>query len=413
MLPVSLRRKLWKYLWLCLLLSVAVVNVIAYLAPPVPGKPTPSTYQPQEFIIPGRSVTTGATPQLLNIQDSNQLPEVSEWLQESMFGWVFGVHTIMVDLMAYGSRTLSVELPQPSSYVLQPKHYVYSVAPRQLLATGGVGDPRPPEGGRLQEVRDYFTFLKRPQAMCRKLVTVGGRLDCNNLTDDLMDGSKVVCMDPPLELPPGKDPRSCLTLSFGIHVDASFDEAISDLNCEIHMFDLLDYSPKKLLRKSRHAYFHQVGLSDTRRQNYYLNLKKELPVDNLVGILINNSLIARPIHILKVDIEDDEWSVFEQVVTEPIMNAIGQIAIEVHAEDIVKVPVKERLAYVQRRYDVLRAIESRGFQSVAYWENKQSITYHDSSGASYNTCGEIHYVNSKWYTRTFKENLKKMGFKFR
>lgn len=60
-----------------------------------------------------------------------------------------------------------------------------------------------------------------------------------------------------LELPPVNDSTPCLTLSFGIHVDASFDKAMLDMNCEVHMFDMLDYSPTKLL-KSSHAHFHQV-----------------------------------------------------------------------------------------------------------------------------------------------------------
>nr|XP_053627751.1 uncharacterized protein LOC128685282 [Cherax quadricarinatus] len=121
--------------------------------------------------------------------------------------------------------------------------------------------PQPPplRTSDLQEVDDYFTYLKTPQARCRKVVIMGGHHTCGDVTDDLVDGSKVVCMDPPLGLLPIRDPTTCLTLSFGIHFDSTFDVAVSKFNCEVHMFDLLDYSPTELLNTSTHAYFHQVS----------------------------------------------------------------------------------------------------------------------------------------------------------
>ncbi|XP_069938845.1 probable methyltransferase-like protein 24 [Cherax quadricarinatus] len=275
--------------------------------------------------------------------------------------------------------------------------------------------PQPPplRTSDLQEVDDYFTYLKTPQARCRKVVIMGGHHTCGDVTDDLVDGSKVVCMDPPLGLLPIRDPTTCLTLSFGIHFDSTFDVAVSKFNCEVHMFDLLDYSPTELLNTSTHAYFHQVGLSDARRQHIYLNIHQEVPMDTLTGIILNNSLIARPVNILKVDIEDDEWRVFQSLSQDPIMDIIGQVAIEIHAEELNKLAPEQRLPYVRHRYDILRALEARGFTKVAYWDNKISETFTAASGAAYKTSGEIHYVNSNWYNSSFKENLTKMGVRMR
>nr|XP_045581437.1 uncharacterized protein LOC123745173 [Procambarus clarkii] len=269
------------------------------------------------------------------------------------------------------------------------------------------------EEAGLGHVRDYFTYLKTPQAGCRKLLTMGGLHKCGDVTDKLPDGSKVVCMDAPLGLPPAPDSRTCLTLSFGINVDVSFDEAVSKLNCEVHMFDLLDHAPATLLSRFKHIHFHNVGLGEARRQNYYLNIQQEIPVDSLSGILLNQTFIGRSLTILKIDIENDEWKVLRKIVQAPFMDIIGQIAIEIHAMDLTTLPPHEHLAYVRQRYDVLKALEGRGFRKVAYWDNEGSATYSDSSGDIYNTCGEVHYVNSNWYNETFKQRYKDIGFEFR
>ncbi|KAK8750192.1 hypothetical protein OTU49_015293, partial [Cherax quadricarinatus] len=122
---------------------------------------------------------------------------------------------------------------------------------------------------------------------------------------------------------------------------------------------------------------------------------------------------ARPVNILKVDIEDDEWRVFQSLSQDPIMDIIGQVAIEIHAEELNKLAPEQRLPYVRHRYDILRALEARGFTKVAYWDNKISETFTAASGAAYKTSGEIHYVNSNWYNSSFKENLTKMGVRMR
>ena len=66
-------------------------------------------------------------------------------------------------------------------------------------------------------------------------------------------------MDPELELHPRKNPHECLTLSFGINTDVSFDGAIADFNCEIHMFDPYDWKPPHdIIKDYQHAHYHIV-----------------------------------------------------------------------------------------------------------------------------------------------------------
>ncbi|KAK3873746.1 hypothetical protein Pcinc_021253 [Petrolisthes cinctipes] len=323
--------------------------------------------------------------------------------------------TGIVDFFTLGSQVWE---GQQLLIPLAPHPATLNYVHRQL--SPHILDSVPDEGqertkvGTLQEVGEFFHFLKTPpEAVCQKLVILGGCSILSSIPSDITEGSKMVCLDPMLELPPGNDSTSCLTLSFGIFLDASFDEAMSDMNCEVHMFDMLNFSPTKLLNKSSHVQFHQVGLAKERQQQYYLNIKREIPVDSLVGILLNNSLIARPIHVLKVDIEGNEWSVFKELIKEPILDIIGQLAIEIHSEGLLDLPVTDHLAYIQRHYDILRGLEDRGFKKLAYWDNNLSKKFTDTSGTSHFICGEIHYVNSKWYNSTFKKNLKNLGLKFK
>ncbi|XP_066986776.1 probable methyltransferase-like protein 24 [Macrobrachium rosenbergii] len=264
----------------------------------------------------------------------------------------------------------------------------------------------------LEDVRDYFDHLETPQMSCGKLVMVGGSPTCDR-TSNFLDGNKVICMDPQLELLTGGHPDKCLTLSFGVNFDTTFDQAVADLPCEVHLFDVLDFSPVQLLEKKRHVHFHKVGLAETPRSNFYTDINQSLPVNSLDGLLVDYNLMFRPIHVLKLDIEDDEWPVFEHLVKQPIFDAIGQIAMEVHAEALGKLPSKKQLPYIQKRYRILRAIEERGFRLVAYWPNRQPRGYKDAdTGRHYDLCGELLYVNSNWYNVTFKNTLKNFGFRF-
>ncbi|XP_042212705.1 uncharacterized protein LOC121859788 [Homarus americanus] len=367
MLPLRLGRKFWDRFCRYVLVSVCVVYVLYS-----PAKPAPK-----------------------------RLPELRETLGKGVFEYY-----VEVDHLTSGSQVMVVYLVKGSPTILRPLHYVHRAQPPSPLILGSSGRGRVmAEEGTLVRVEDYFTHLYTPQADCKKLLILGGKHICGEITDELMDGSKVVCMDPPLDLPPGRDPQNCLTLSFGIHVDSTFDEAMSDLNCEVHMFDLLPAAPAHLLNKSQHAYFHQVGLADSRRQHYFLNLEKEIPMDTLTGIMINNSLTDRFIHILKVDIEDNEWEVLEQLIKDPILDIVGQLALEVHAENAPLLSPQDLLVFIRRRYDLLKAIEGRGFRIVAYWNNKKSRTFKDDSGATHRTCGEILYINSNWSNTTFMAAL--------
>ncbi|XP_068243927.1 probable methyltransferase-like protein 24 [Palaemon carinicauda] len=278
-------------------------------------------------------------------------------------------------------------------------------------------------GPRLKAVKDYFHYIRIPQANCRKLRRMGGEFQCTESGDsNNMDGHKYICMEPVFMLTQNNsNVPECLILSFGTNTETSFDKAMVHLPCELHMFDVIDFSPP-LVAENPNAYFHQAGIAAERRTNFYSNTNTTGEMYTLRDLVSRLNLTDRLIHVLKVDIENSEWEVFGSLAKDPILNAIGQVALEVHALDVVKnlqaswsenVPTEKWLQIIQDKFDVLRALEARGFRRVLYWDNYQKgYPYFDENGVRYETSGEILYINTNWYDPAFRRRLADDGYKF-
>nr|XP_045611670.1 uncharacterized protein LOC123766505 [Procambarus clarkii] len=275
-----------------------------------------------------------------------------------------------------------------------------------------------PWGPKLESISDYFRYLNTPQTSCPKLLRLGGEYCIASLDYKFhFDGYKFVCADPRLEIIGGRN-SSCLALSFGIMGDTSFDESATLLPCEVHMFDVINYDPE-LAKIVDSAFFHTEGLSGKNVALYYKNVNLTYNLDTLKGHILKNNLFPRPIHILKVDIENDEWEAFKNIAKDPIFDVVGQVALEVHAMvvgELNEAPIEDKLRLLQERYDVLRMIEARGFRRVLYLENDFGVSplYDNVTGTRYETAGELLYVNTNWYNATFKQHLAaSFGFPFR
>ncbi|XP_042241507.1 uncharacterized protein LOC121879075 isoform X2 [Homarus americanus] len=302
--------------------------------------------------------------------------------------------------------------------------YLHRSPPQSKLQLKQKVDNKKLWGPKLETVSDYFRYLKTPQNLCRKLVRLGGTISCKKGTGDEnnMDGHKYVCMDPSLEVVGARDARQCLTLSFGTQRDTSFDDAASELPCEVHMFDVLNFDPL-LPKESDHVFFHVEGLSGQKISVFYSNINQSVKMDTLRGHYDKNGFFPRPIHVLKVDIEQDEWESFINIAKDPLFDAVGQVALEVHVVDLVHgpnknsppdIPREKWLEALQKRYDILRMIEARGFQRVLYWDNTQEkFSLYDENGTRHETAGEVLYINTNWYNTTFKQDLARQGYKFR
>ncbi|XP_050726006.1 uncharacterized protein LOC127003414 [Eriocheir sinensis] len=295
-------------------------------------------------------------------------------------------------------------------------HYTHSPPPPlpfTMLDPRGVWTPWRPQ---LSAVGDYFKYLKTPQVYCRKLIRMGGHVTCKR---NQMDGHKYLCFDAPLRLVAPRNSQRCLVLSYGVQMDTSFDEAVVNLPCDVHMFDVLDFSPE-LAREEEHAYFHNEGLANSDRVNYFDNIKLRVKMDTLRNHVKKLGLQGRLIHVLKMDIENSEWESLTDIAEDPLFDAVGQVAVEVHAIQLVggrtahhpaDVPREKWLEALQSRYDVFRMIEARGFRRVLYWDNVQDdIHLVDDLGVRYETAGELLYVNTNWSNATFMHELERRGF---
>ncbi|KAK4316116.1 hypothetical protein Pmani_012625 [Petrolisthes manimaculis] len=249
---------------------------------------------------------------------------------------------------------------------------------------------------------------------------MGGTHGCGE--EKIMDGQKYVCMDLPLSLPtPGgasRDPSHCLTLSFGVHLDTTFDDAVSEFPCEVHMFDVMPFYPN-LANQVPHVYFHQVGLAAFQHKLFYNKINRTADVNSLSGHVNNLSLHSRLIHVLKIDIDGGEWDVLKNLAEDPLLDAVGQVAMEVHVVNLVmseenwttrppsQVSRENWLRELQDRYQILRLFESRGFRRVFYWDNIQDkYALYEKNGTRHETAGEVLYVNTNWYRESFRSLLR-------
>ncbi|XP_042863140.1 uncharacterized protein LOC122247692 [Penaeus japonicus] len=306
------------------------------------------------------------------------------------------------------------------------KDYIVRAPPPYAIKQVGSDVPTDAPGPRrLTHIKDYFEYLQRPRHRCRKLKRMGGTYLCNGEGDERgMDGHKYICMDPSLELGGSRDPKDCLTLSYGVHTDSTFDADVAELPCEVHMFDVLDFAPY-LPQEVPHVFFHVEGLARRQSTTYYKNLNYSATMDDLVGHMLKYKLAPRPINILQIDIEGAEWEALADLNTEglPILQAVGQIAIELHVVDLAQglgydwldtKPPDQWLEVLQKRFDVLMALENMGFRPVVYWDNVQNkFALYDKDGTRYETAGELLYVNTNWYNATFKKELTESGVPFR
>ncbi|KAL1508619.1 hypothetical protein AB1Y20_004716 [Prymnesium parvum] len=141
----------------------------------------------------------------------------------------------------------------------------------------------------------------------------------------LGDGGKVVCNVHELV----RLGTSCAVLSFGVRDDASFElELASRTLCTIHMFDpSIERLPlPKEVPPAVHArlHFHRVGLRGA-----------SMPAGHgggefdTLGKLLSRVGVRR-VHLLKMDIEGNEWEVLQQMSEAGTLAKVDQLLVELH-----------------------------------------------------------------------------------
>ena len=113
-----------------------------------------------------------------------------------------------------------------------------------------------------------------------------------------------------------------IAYSFGICNEVSFDKELADKNIDVYMYD---HTIKNLSYQNPKFHWKKIGLTEHKKRNDNMKTLKEL--------LIENGHIKEKNMILKLDIENDEWSVFNDVSTD-ILKQFKYIVVEFHFNNI-------------------------------------------------------------------------------
>ncbi|GAB1603512.1 hypothetical protein Ahia01_000632500, partial [Argonauta hians] len=160
------------------------------------------------------------------------------------------------------------------------------------------------------ELEDLFHgyLSESNQITCEKKTRVG----------NAGDGGWYICDDD------GYKPKPpCLTYSFGISTDPSFDLAMkSTYGCEVHSFD--PFVTKKQVPHADKLNFHSIGIKDTSNT---VNGRKFMTLADTLKSL-NHS--KRKLDILKMDIEGDEYISLRKAMEDGELDSVKQIMVEFH-----------------------------------------------------------------------------------
>ncbi|XP_052809263.1 uncharacterized protein LOC128237721 [Mya arenaria] len=180
----------------------------------------------------------------------------------------------------------------------------------------------------------YWKYINRLQVLCKDIIRVGS----------LNDGGKEICIDEPY-----KPKTPCLVYSFGINNQFDFDKDINRLfGCDVYCFD--PSMERDSFRVADKIWFYNWGLGG---ENFINDngwtiktldvIRKELKQTN------------RPIDVLKIDIEGDEWYTIQQMVSSGALNDVKQISMETHympgGKGNHSLSAAEQLYFLRQLYD--------------------------------------------------------------
>jgi hypothetical protein len=180
---------------------------------------------------------------------------------------------------------------------------------------------------------------------CLDFKRFGGMPEFKKKVHDLfrMEGAWFACLDGKL----GMKLNDCNILSFGINVDESFDEDLNSFyKCKIESFDPFTESDRFQAIRARNAdlknavsmvvkdkwSYHKIGLVGN--QNEVKNAGKPGWMATLDDILVHTNLKNEVIDLFKMDIENSEWSVLENMDMDYACKYFKQIAFETHIPTI-------------------------------------------------------------------------------
>ncbi|GFY66401.1 methyltransf_21 domain-containing protein [Trichonephila inaurata madagascariensis] len=162
-------------------------------------------------------------------------------------------------------------------------------------------------------------YVQHPKTLCYTALSLGGSKDANNRTD----GDKIICQDQGAPLRP-----PCLVYSFGGNDEWSFEEEIVNFGCEVYTFD-----PSLKMGHHQHKHniwFYAFGISNFNENKFLQKEMKTWRMRTLDAIMEFLGHENRTIDVLKMDIEGDEWNVFEDMLEKNLFKKINHLCVEAH-----------------------------------------------------------------------------------
>ncbi|XP_062568165.1 probable methyltransferase-like protein 24 isoform X2 [Saccostrea cucullata] len=240
--------------------------------------------------------------------------------------------------------------PHNDTVVLPPKEVM------QKMDQGALGDL-------------YHKYINSLQIFCRKVIRLG-KLD---------DGGWDFCDDYRFR------PRNnCLVYSYGIQFDFSFDDAIvKKYNCEVHSFD-----PSMRVGDHKHGknvFFHATGLSGDNNPSRGTGWKMRTLQKQREEL----GHAKRPMDVLKVDVEEWEWSALPDMISSGALNDVRQFAIELHITLRIEPDGSKYLLGLS----ILKDLYDMGFR--IFWTHRNLwCKFFPQNGAPQRTgCHEVSFVN--------------------
>ncbi|KAG1683378.1 Methyltransferase-like protein 24 [Nymphon striatum] len=196
---------------------------------------------------------------------------------------------------------------------------------------------------------DIFLYLETPPAGCSSVVRLGGHFLQSMYNETVLDGDKIICEDPGPIIPR----NNCLIYSFGSALEFSFEKAAyKRYGCEIHTFDpTVKITDDNKNRIPSFVKLHPFGIYDKNSTTRF----QVLDLETIIKVLHHQH---RTIHILKMDIEGDEWRVLRKLISTPhIAEKIHHLLVEIHLLTLKAIGV------------IFPGLENQGFQMFSAREN--------------------------------------------